>query len=71
MAHFIADLEGQRASRSTIGSKQSGIVAEAAGWRIGARIEMSHEHGRDVVRVYKTGGSGDSERRELVTEFFE
>lgn len=31
--------------------------AEVNGWHTGATVRIDHEDGRDVVRVYRNGGS--------------
>lgn len=60
MAHFYGSLKGQARTEATRrGSKAWGMVAHIRGWNIGARVVLSHnpETGKDVVRVYCTGGS--------------
>jgi len=69
MAHFYASMQGSRGEATRVGTKSSGLTAHVRGWDIGARVELSHEDGRDVVRVYRTGGSNNGGRSELVAEF--
>lgn len=59
MAHFIGYLQGNRGQASRLGSKKSGISAQAQGWNIGAKIELKYnpEKDRDEVFIYQTGGS--------------
>ena len=68
MAHFYASMQGSRGGVTRVGTKSSGLTAHVRGWDIGARVELSHEDDRDVVRVYRTGGSNGG-RSELVAEF--
>ena len=51
------------------GNKNSGISGHIRGWSIGARVEMTYEDGKDVCRVYRTGGSGGRLGNELISEF--
>ena len=52
-----------RGEATRMGHKSSGISGHIRGWNIGARVECSHEDGKDVVRVYKTSGSSGRARR--------
>lgn len=52
-----------------MGSKDSGITGHIRGWGIGARVELRHIDGRDVVRVYRTTGSSGPGHDELIAEF--
>lgn len=71
MAQFYAEIQGQAGSATRIGSKASGIEGHIRGWNIGARVVCSHENGRDVVRVYCTGGSNSPGGGTLVAELAE
>lgn len=71
MAHFLARIQGNRGDTTRLGSKASGIVAEVNGWNIGATVRIDHVDGRDVVRVYQTGGSNGNGSRQLVAELGE
>lgn len=71
MAHFYASIQGNRGEATRMGSKDSGIEGHIRGWSIGARVVVSHIDGKDVVRVYKTGGSGGAGFPQLVAEFSE
>lgn len=57
MAQYYASIQGNRGEATRMGTKTSGIDGHIRGWNIGARVVITHENGRDVVRVYKTGGS--------------
>jgi len=69
MAHFIADIQGNRGPASRLGSKDSGISAHARGWNVGAEVVVRHLDGRDVVFVYATSGSNNRKGRTLIAEF--
>ena len=60
MAQFRAVIQGQKGQASRLGGKSSGISASVNGWNIGVSIEALHIDGKDVIRVYKTGGSNNS-----------
>jgi hypothetical protein len=69
MAQFIGYVEGNRGGASRTGSKNSGLSAQAQGWSVGGKVVITHEDGRDVVRVYKTSGSNARKASELIAEF--
>lgn len=70
MAHFYGSVRGQARTMATRrGSKVGGMSAHIRGWDIGARVELIHLGGKDVVRVYKTSGSNAKGSDELVSEF--
>lgn len=69
MAHFYSTVRGNRGAASRTGSKNSGMVAYVNGWDLGIRAEISHRDGRDVVRVYRTGGSNGRLPVQLIAEF--
>lgn len=57
MAHFYAQVRGVGpATASKAGTKDSGLRAQLSGWRVGVRVELAHERGRDVVRVWRNQG---------------
>lgn len=66
MAHFIANVEGNRGSASRTGTKNSGITSHTRGWNLGVRVEMKHEDGEDVAYVYETGGSNRIGQEEII-----
>lgn len=71
MAHFYASVNGSRESTATkTGTKKSGMSAHVRGWNIGVDVRLSHENGKDVVRVYKTHGSNGGSPQ-LITEYSE
>jgi hypothetical protein len=71
MAQFYAEIQGNRGRATRMGTKNSGITAHIRGWHIGARVNVSHENGRDVVRIWKTGGSSGFKPAKLIAEFTE
>lgn len=71
MARFYASIRGNRGKATRMGSAKSGITGHVRGWDIGAEVELSDENGRDVVRVYRTGGSNRCSNRTLIAELRE
>ena len=64
MAHFYADIQGNRGEATRMGSKDSGINGHIRGWGSGARVQCSVDRdGNDVVDVYATSGSGSYGQR--------
>jgi hypothetical protein len=59
MAHFYADIQGNRGPVSRLGSKNSGIGGHIRGWGIGVEVNCYFDEltGRDVCKVSATGGS--------------
>lgn len=70
MAQFRAIIRGHRGEVSRLGSKQSGMVAHVDGWHTGATVRISHVDGRDLVSVYRTGGSNANSSERLVAQWF-
>lgn len=67
MARFFSLIQGQRGPATRLGSKSSGILAEARGWQVGATIEgRADEQDQDEFCIYATGGSHNPWSRELV-----
>jgi hypothetical protein len=69
MAQFYGTLQGARGPASRLGHKSSGLTADVNGWNVGARVEISHENGHDVVRVYRTSGSNARHTSKQIAEF--
>ena len=57
MAQFLAEIQGSKGAVTRLGTKNSGITCKVNGWHVGARVEIAHVNNKDVVKVYKTGGS--------------
>ena len=52
MSHFYGTLKGQAGEATRCGSRASGIVTYAAGWRGAIRVEVFlDEQGEDAYRV--------------------
>ena len=73
MAHFYAEIQGNRGSTSRMGSKASGIDAHVRGWNVGANIICRHneETGKDEIFIYKTAGSNRHGSDVLMAKFIE
>lgn len=69
MAHFMANIRGRRGpGASRLGDKSSGMTTHIRGWDVGVRVEARYENGKDVFRIYRTGGSNMSSNLELIAE---
>ena len=66
MSHFYGTMDGGRKPASLTGHKAGGISAHLRGWGYGVEVEVTHEDGVDVARVYETGGSNSKNPRRLV-----
>jgi hypothetical protein len=71
MAQFRGTVLGGKGGASRLGGKANGLTVTADGWHTGARVELSHEDGKDVVRVYRTGGSNGERGGAKVAEWKE
>lgn len=69
MAQFYGSMKGSRGEATRLGTKNSGFDAHIRGWNIGARVYLRHVDGKDVVSVYKTGGSNGATNDVLIAEF--
>lgn len=72
MAHFKADIQGNRGEASRLGSKDSGIYCHIRGWNVGVEVSgyVDDETGKDEFLVTITSGSYGGEKRTIgyVTE---
>ena len=58
MAHFRGTVQGGRTAASRLGHKTTGLTSKTNGWNSGVTVRASvDDDGRDVFRVYRTGGS--------------
>lgn len=59
MSRFYAEIQGTRGVASRCGDKRSGMWCHIRGWDVGCyvRITYDEKNDRDVVTVYRTGGS--------------
>ena len=71
MAHFYGTLKGNRGMTSRLGTKASGMEANIKGWSVGVRVYISHERGKDVIRVYSTGKQGTYTDMKLIAKIIE
>lgn len=71
MSQFYAEIQGHRGEASRQGTRKSGIWCHIRGWKIGAFVECFYnaKTGKDIVRVYKTGGSNSASQRKLIATF--
>lgn len=67
MAHFRATIKGTRGLASRLGSPKSGLVVTANGWDTGVRVEAEVIDGKDVLTIFKTGGSNGSHAFRIAT----
>jgi hypothetical protein len=65
MAHFLAEIQGQRGPASRLGSVSSGITATAASWAGGIRTELYVKDGVDWADVSMIPWHGNGEARVL------
>ena len=52
MSHFYGTLEGSRGKATRCGTKSSGMVSEAAGWKGVIRVYLEEVDGHDRYQVY-------------------
>ncbi len=69
MAQFMAEVEGNKGRVHRLGTKNSGAMGHVRGWGVGARVDISHRNGVDVVEVYRTAGSGKAGHEIKIAEF--
>ena len=70
MAQYIGITKGNGQETSRLVTKDSGIKAAANGLNIGAEVEITHEDGADVLKIYVTGGSKGGQK-DLIYKFKE
>ena len=59
MAHYRAEIKGNRGSASRLGHKTTGISSHTCGWESGIRVEGHYDEDLgDIFMVYQTSGSG-------------
>ena len=58
MAQFYADIQGNRGEATRMGTKASGMDGHIRGWHTGAKVVcyFDNDSGKDIIRVYRTGG---------------
>ena len=68
MAHFYAEIQGNRGSATRIGTKHSGMWVHIRGWNRGIYVKAwVNEQGEDCFSIYTTEGSNNSTNRLLTT----
>lgn len=71
MAHFYAEIQGNRGEVTRCGSKTSGMYGHIRGWDVGVQINIHHdeETDSDIVRVWRTSGSNGRKAPTLLAVF--
>ena len=71
MAHFYAEIQGNRGEATRMGSKASGIQGHIRGWDVGARVSCYYDESldEDRVRVTLTNGSGYGSESKYLGDF--
>ena len=71
MAHFRGTIEGNRGDTSRLGTKKTGLIVTANGWKAGVQVEVRHdkEKNSDVFEIYKTTGGDCAIVKELIGSF--
>jgi hypothetical protein len=63
MAQFIGIVQGNRGETSRLGSKKSGMFAEARGWGLGGEVQMRYNKEKDQDEVvFSINGGSNHER---------
>lgn len=72
MAHFYSTVSSKGTEHTKRGEKKDGMTAHLRGWRVGVSVALFYDEtiGKDVVRVFRTGGSNGN-REEKIAEFKE
>jgi hypothetical protein len=65
----MAEVQGQSQKVHRVGSKESGAWGHIRGWNTGVIVEIRFVDGRDVVTIWRTGGSNSPYSRKFVAEF--
>lgn len=67
MARFYGSMRGNRGEVTRCGTQSSGLEAHVRGWRLGAKVVVSHSpSGIDTIHVYSTHGSGGNGKDKLL-----
>ena len=69
MAHFYADIQGNRSGRTCMGTPKSGIHGHIRGWNLGVDVRgyVDKETGKDYFMIYRTSGSNGGKSDKLIT----
>lgn len=70
MSHYYGSISNgvSKTNVTRRGFKTQGMSAHVRGWDVGVQIEVDHVNGKDVFKVYKTGGSNNPATMELIAE---
>lgn len=74
MAHFYGTVSGKARTNGTrCGSKDSGIWAHIRSWDKGIEVDCVYDEytNKNIFKVFLTGGSNDSHRKQLIGTFEE
>ena len=68
MAHFYADIQGDRGTATRTGTKNSGINGHIRGWGSGINIRAIYnsETNKDIFLISITGGSNNPTIKERI-----
>ena len=69
MAEFYGEMWGRGKHPATASAPASiGMSAHIRSWDYGVYVELTEEQGKRMVRIYRTGGSNNKEKKELLLE---
>ncbi len=68
MSRFYGSIQGNRGMATRMGHKSSGFTGHIRGWNVGVRIEchVDEDDDKDVLYVYRTGGSNGRTESKLI-----
>lgn len=68
MAHFRGLIRGGRGETTRLGTKNSGMIAEAQSWEGKATVTLAHDHsGHDVAHFWLDKHNGAGEMKKLLS----
>lgn len=69
MSHFYAEIDNYRARTKCTrrGFVTSGMMGYVQGHNVGVRVEIRNVNGKDLIKVYKTGGKNNPNPEFLTT----
>ena len=67
MAHFMGTVKGNRGLASRLGTKNTGLTVRCNGWHCGIEVYALYDATlqKDIFIVYQTGGSANSNGKEI------
>ena len=66
MARFYGKLTGAGREQTAQGHASTGVSALVQGAKIGCRVVIQEENGKDVIYVFRTHGASNNPETELV-----